>query len=37
VMVSANGTIKASDGPGIGFEVKLSRIEKLTARKETIS
>ena len=37
VMVSAEGTIAAPDGPGIGFEPNLSRIEKLTVRKETIT
>lgn len=37
VTVSASGTIAAPDGPGIGFEVNLSRIDKLTIRKETIS
>jgi O-succinylbenzoate synthase len=36
VTVSANGTIMASQGPGIGYEVKLERIEKLTVRKEVI-
>jgi O-succinylbenzoate synthase len=37
VMVNAEGTIAAPDGPGIGFEPNLSRIEKLTVRKETIT
>jgi O-succinylbenzoate synthase len=37
VMVTAEGTIAAPDGPGIGFEPSLSRIEKLTVRKETIT
>jgi O-succinylbenzoate synthase len=37
VMVSAAGTITAPEGPGIGFEPNLSRIEKLTVRKETIT
>ncbi|MDQ2976899.1 MAG: o-succinylbenzoate synthase [Acidobacteriota bacterium] len=37
VTVSAEGTIAAPDGPGIGFESNLSRIEKLTVRKETIT
>src|SRR6266446_3251824 len=37
VTVSARGTISVPDGPGIGFEVNLSRIEQHTVRKETIS
>jgi len=37
VTVSADGTIEAPNEPGIGFEVNLSRIDKLTVRKETIS
>jgi len=37
VTVSANGTIKALDTPGIGFEVSKSRIDRHTLRKETIS
>jgi O-succinylbenzoate synthase len=37
VMVTAEGTIAAPDGPGIGFEPSLSTIEKLTVRKETIT
>jgi len=36
VTVSANGTITAPEGPGIGFEINLSRVDKLTVRKETI-
>jgi len=36
VTVSARGTISVPDGPGIGFEVNLSRIEALTVRKEII-
>ncbi|HEV7799214.1 MAG TPA: o-succinylbenzoate synthase [Pyrinomonadaceae bacterium] len=36
VTVSAGGTIRAPEKPGIGFEVKLAGIEKLTARRETI-
>ncbi len=36
VTVSPGGTIMAPDGPGIGFEVNMDRIEKLTVRKETI-
>jgi O-succinylbenzoate synthase len=37
VTVSASGTVTAPDRPGIGFEVNLARIEKLTVRRETIS
>jgi O-succinylbenzoate synthase len=37
VMVSSEGTITAPDKPGIGFEPNLSRIEKLTVRRETIT
>jgi o-succinylbenzoate synthase len=36
VTVSSSGTITAPDRHGIGFEVNLARIEKLTVRKETI-
>jgi o-succinylbenzoate synthase len=36
VEVSPEGTIAAPSGPGIGFEVRLDRIERLTARKEMI-
>lgn len=36
VTISASGTIKPPDGPGIGFNVNLKRIEALTVRKETI-
>ena len=36
VKVSSRGTIKAPDGPGIGFAVDVPRIEALTVRKETI-
>jgi O-succinylbenzoate synthase len=36
VTVNANGTIVAPDRPGIGFEVNLGRIEKLTVRQETV-
>jgi o-succinylbenzoate synthase len=36
VTVSARGTIKAPNAPGIGFAIKLPRIEALTVRKETI-
>ena len=36
VKVSANGTITAPESPGIGFEVRRDRIEKLAARKTVI-
>jgi o-succinylbenzoate synthase len=36
VTVTPNGTIIAPDAPGIGFEIKRERIEKLTVRKEEI-
>jgi len=37
VEVSANGTITAPDAPGIGFEVKRERIERLTVRQAKIT
>jgi O-succinylbenzoate synthase len=37
VTVSASGIIAAPDRPGIGFDVKLSRLDALTVRKETIN
>lgn len=37
VIVSSSGTITVPDKPGIGFAVNLSRVESLTAKKETIS
>lgn len=37
VTVSANGTIKAPDAPGIGFKLNLPRIDALTVRKQTIN
>lgn len=37
VTVSASGTIKPPDKPGIGFEVNQARIDRLTVRSETIS
>ncbi len=36
VTVSARGTIKVPDAPGIGFNINRKRIEALTVRKETI-
>jgi O-succinylbenzoate synthase len=36
VEVSASGTITAPDAPGIGFEVKRDRIEKLSVRTQTL-
>ena len=37
VTVSPQGTITAPDGPGLGFEINLSRLDRVTVRKETIS
>lgn len=37
VEVSSKGTIKVPPGPGIGFEPKISRIEKLTVRREVLA
>ena len=37
VTVSSRGTIMAPEKPGIGFDIKLERIEQLTTRKETIT
>jgi o-succinylbenzoate synthase len=37
VTVSALGTIRVSNGPGIGFEPQLDRIEKLTVRTERLA
>jgi o-succinylbenzoate synthase len=37
VTVSSRGTIRPPEKPGIGFEVNLDRIDKLTVRKEIIS
>jgi O-succinylbenzoate synthase len=36
VTVSAQGTIRVPTGPGIGFEPRRERIEKLTVRKERL-
>ena len=36
VTVSIQGTIRAPDRPGIGFDVNMSRVDKLTVRKETV-
>ena len=36
VTVSSNGTISAPDMPGIGFEVNLARVDKLTTKTELI-
>jgi O-succinylbenzoate synthase len=36
VTVTPQGTIIAPDAPGIGFEIKRERIERLTVRKESI-
>jgi o-succinylbenzoate synthase len=37
VTVAVDGTISAPERPGIGFEVDVSRVERQTVRKETIS
>ena len=37
VNITPKGTIIAPDAPGIGFEIKQERIDKLTVRKECIS
>ena len=37
VTVTPDGTIKAPDKPGIGFEVNRVRLDRLTVRSETIS
>jgi o-succinylbenzoate synthase len=37
VMVSSTGTIAPPGKPGIGFEVDLDRIDRLTVKKETIT
>jgi O-succinylbenzoate synthase len=37
VTVSAQGTIRVPAGPGIGFEPRLDRIEKLAVRKERLA
>jgi o-succinylbenzoate synthase len=37
VTVSPKGTIRVPAGPGIGFEPRLDRIDKLTARKEHLA
>jgi o-succinylbenzoate synthase len=37
VTVSPQGTITVPQGPGIGFEPRLERIEKLTVRKERLA
>jgi O-succinylbenzoate synthase len=36
VTITRRGTIPAPDGPGIGFEVKRERIDRLTVRRETV-
>jgi O-succinylbenzoate synthase len=36
VTVSPQGTIRVPTGPGIGFEPRLERIDKLTLRKEQL-
>lgn len=36
VLVTKNGTIRVPDGPGIGYEPRIERIEAITARKEVL-
>lgn len=36
VEVTPKGTIKVPSGPGIGYQVKLERVEKLTVRRENL-
>ena len=36
VTVSSSGTITPPDKPGLGFDVDIDRIERLTVKKETI-
>src|SRR5271168_2365006 len=37
VLVTKNGTIRVPDGPGIGYEPRIDRIEAITARKEVLT
>ena len=37
VEVSSKGTITASESPGIGYDVNVSRLDAITVRRETIS
>ena len=37
VVVGPRGTITAPDGPGIGFDIRHERIERLTVRRESFS
>ena len=37
VIVSSQGTIRVPTGPGIGFEPRLDRIDKLAVRKERLA
>jgi O-succinylbenzoate synthase len=37
VTVSPRGTITVSDKPGIGFDIRHERIERLTVRRESFS
>jgi O-succinylbenzoate synthase len=37
VNITSRGTIMAPDAPGLGFEIKLDRIDRLTVRSETVS
>jgi O-succinylbenzoate synthase len=37
VVVSPQGTIRVPSGPGIGYQPRLDRIDKLTVRKERLA
>ena len=37
IVVSQQGTIRVPSGPGIGFEPRVDRIEKLTTRTEVLA
>jgi len=37
VEVTRQGTIRVPTGPGIGYQPRLERIEKLTVRKEVLA
>ncbi len=36
VVVTPQGTIRVPDGPGIGYDPRIDRIEAITARKEVL-
>jgi O-succinylbenzoate synthase len=37
VTVTPQGTIRVPDGPGIGYEPRMDRIEAITAKKEVLA